>query len=926
MNNRYRRRGLPLCLVALSLAIPSAMRAQDAPIANAGSSNPTAAVTPPAGDASHERLAPTARAVRLEGEFELDGVLDEAVWRTAPPVTSFYQRDPDEGEPATQRTEIRFAFDDETLYVGARMFDDMGADGVVSRLVRRDNWTNSDLLTITFDTFLDHLGQTQLSINPAGVRGDAFGPGGSFPDDSWDPVWRARAAIDEEGWTAEFEIPFSQLRFPQGTDQRWGLQIERFVHRLNESQVWSFWWKNESGGPSRYGHLEGIEAPAVGTNKLEILPYVVSTTSRNGTVDDANPFVSQTEADFRAGVDLKYLLTSNLTLNATFNPDFGQAEVDPAVVNLSAFETFFPEKREFFIAGQGLFGFGGFNCMFCSNVSSLSMLFTRRIGRTPQGASFATSAGDYADVPANTTILGAAKVTGRTAGGLSLGLLNAVTGAEDAEVAIGDQRRNVRVEPLSNYFAGRVKKDFLDGDLQIGGILTSVVRDLDDPDLESMMLSHSEGLGVDGQLWWGDRTYRLMASAAVTNIAGSEEAVLRRQRSSARYFQRPDREHGGNGLFTDRFDPTLTTMRGFGTYTRIAKDAGDWRWESMLNVRSPGFENNDIAFLTRTDFVYMNANVNRQFTTPTKYYRRLDFTAGAQQNYNFDGDLTDRQYHAWAGTQTPFWWWVNGFYLHRPSTFDDRLTRGGPVVRRPAVDFMSIFFETDSRKPVTFWTNLTHGRNDEGARDYGLNFGVNLKPRSNIQLSVSPSYSVGESTAQYVTAVDDPTATDFFGRRYVFADLDQKFLSFNTRLNVTFTPTMTLELFLQPLFSANDYSRFKEFDAPRQVDKSVYGEDVGTIQETQANGRTQFVIDPDGAGPAESFTVADPDFNFRSLRGNAVLRWEYLPGSTLFLVWTQDRSSFDSVGNLDFDRDRTALFEAPADNIFLIKINYWLGM
>ena len=920
--NRCAKPTLAAAFLYACLANPAAVHAQDSAIADTGGGGTATAVTPPAGDAAHERLAPLARAVRLTGPIELDGRLDEPIWASAPAVTEFIQRDPNEGEPATQRTEVRFAFDDKTLYIGARMYDDMGAEGVVSRLVRRDNWLDSDQLTITFDTFLDHLGQTELSINPAGVRGDAFGPGGSFLDDSWNPVWRADAKVDSLGWTAEFEIPFSQLRFPQGIDQRWGLQINRFVHRLNESQVWSFWRKNESGGPSRYGHLEGIEAPAVGTNKLEVLPYVVSTTLRRGSVEEGNPFVEETEVKPRAGVDLKYLLTSNLTLNATINPDFGQAEVDPAVVNLSAFETFFPEKREFFIEGQGLFSYGGFSCYFCSNVSSLSMTFTRRIGRPPQGASFAHNAGDYADVPDNTTILGAAKVTGRTGGGWSIGLMNAVTGAEDADVVAGSERFERRVEPLSNYFIGRVKRDLLDGDLQVGGIVTSVVRDLEDPDLASIMNSHAEGFGIDGQLWWGDRTYRLMANAAMTSISGSEEAILRRQRSSARYFQRPDREHGGNGLFTDRFDPSLTSMRGFGTYTRLAKESGDWRWETALNTRSPGFENNDIAFLTRTDFVWMNANVNRQFTTPTKYYRRLDFTAGAQQQYNFDGDLTDRQYHAWGGTQTPFWWWFSGFYLTRPSTIDDRLTRGGPAVRRAGIDYMSVSMESDSRKKISFHSQFSHGRNDEGARDYDFNAGINFKPVSNVRLSVSPGFSKGQSTAQYITAVEDPTATDFYGTRYVFSDLDQKTLSLNTRLNVTFNPRMTLELFVQPLFSANDFSRFKEFDAPRELAKSVYGEDVGTVQQVDGD----YVIDPDGAGPAESFTVSDPDFNFRSLRGNAVFRWEYRPGSTLFLVWTQDRSSVGSVGDFDFGRDRDALFDAESDNIFLIKVNYWLGL
>ncbi|UCG88442.1 MAG: carbohydrate binding family 9 domain-containing protein, partial [Gemmatimonadota bacterium] len=377
----------------------------------------TPLVTPSSGTPEHDLLAPRAHVMQIRDEIRLDGRLDEPIWQTAPAVTSFTQREPNEGQPATQLTEIRFVYDDAKLYVGARMYDELGAEGVVSRLVRRDANAQSDELTITFDTFHDHIGQTMFSINPAGVRGDAFGY-----DDSWDPVWRAHAQVDSLGWVAELEIPFSQLRFARDSGQVWGLQIRRFVHRLNEVSVWSFWHLNDMGGPSRFGHLDGFGQIRARTNRLEALPYAVSQLDvTGGEVDAANPFTGKTQSDYRIGLDLKYLLTSNLTLSATVNPDFGQAEVDPAVVNLSAFETYFPEKREFFIEGRANFGFGNFWCQFCSNVSSLRMLFTRRIGRQPQGGFLAHDAGEFADVPNASTILGAAKITGKT-GGTSIGV------------------------------------------------------------------------------------------------------------------------------------------------------------------------------------------------------------------------------------------------------------------------------------------------------------------------------------------------------------------------------------------------------------------------------------------------------------------------------------------------------------------------
>jgi hypothetical protein len=870
----------------------------------------------------HLTPRPEARAVHMTGEFLLDGRLDDAVWQAAQPATDLRQNQPHEGQPATQRTEVRFAFDDAAIYVGARMFDDRGAAGVRTRLVRRDGDINSDYVEVIFDTYHDHIGRLFFLVNPSGVKSDANGLGGGG-DNSWDPVWEVKTVIDTLGWTAEMRIPLSQMRFPATrAEQTWGLQIWRQVNRLNELSQWAWWGIQEAGGPPFFGHLSGLvlgRAPG----KAELLPYMVGRSANAPVQDAADPFEDPHALDGRAGVDARILLTSNLTLNATVNPDFGQVEVDPAVVNLSAFETFFEERRPFFIEGAGYFGFGGLSCYFCSNVSSLSMFYTRRVGRSPQmtGNAFA-SGGQFADLPENTTILGAAKLTGRTPSGWSIGLMDAVTRRERATFERADSTRGeATVEPLSNYFVGRVAKDLRGGATVIRAMGTSVWRDLDDPYLDARLSRHSEAFGLSTDMWFGKRDYRLMAQIAGTQVSGSASAIARLDTSSARYLQRPDRDGAP-------YVPGRTSMTGLGAYTRFSRETGHMLWEVSTNIRTPSFENNDISFLSQADYYYMSANVLPQWTKPTKTYRNLFFIAGGQQRYNFDGDMTDRQVHLYAYMQLLNYWDGNVFYLHRPSLYDDRLSRGGPLLKRPGVDVWSINLSSDRRKNIAGNAGSEINRDGDGFWDISAYLNLTLQPASNVTISLGPSYFRGTTGVQYVLTRTDATATTFYGRRYVFADLLQKSISMNTRFNVTFSPTLSLELFMQPLISSGAFSRFKEYAAPRGLQRLVYGEDVGTasIQPGPPDTPDQVVIDPDGGGPAAQFAFRDPSFTFRSLRGNAVLRWEYRPGSTLFLVWSRDGSSSLTRGRLDFGEDLRALFEGPSTNIFLIKVSYWLGI
>jgi hypothetical protein len=881
------------------------------------------AQTPTRGGAQNGNVHPTpppvAIAARRTGPIALDGKLDEPDWRLGTPATDFRQSQPHEGEPATQRTDVRFLYDDDYLYIGARMFDTDGAAGIRTRLVRRDDEFDSDYIEIIFDTYHDHLSRVDFMTNPSGSKEDSYGPNGANLDQAWDAIWEVKTQVDSLGWTAEFRIPLSQLRFPvRDSAQTWGLQVWRQENRLNELSMWAFWRLNETGGPAKFGHLEGLQLTRA-PGRVEVLPYTVGRETSLPGIDPADPFRRPHAYDARIGADFKYLVTSNLTLSGTVNPDFGQVEVDPAVVNLSAFETFYQEKRPFFVEGSGLFDFGYFNCFFCSNVSSPNLFYSRRIGRAPQGAGNAYARGDFADVPDNTRILGAGKLTGQVAPGWTLATLDAATARETARVDSAGQRLDVQVEPFTNYFVSRLSHD-LPGGSFIRGMVTSVTRSLGDSTLRTQLNTHSEAAGLETMLWWGRRTWRLMANVAATQIAGSAADILAKEQSSARYFQRPDRRNGSNGLFSNAYDSSLTTMRGYEAYARVAKESGDWLWELSTNVTSPGFEANDVAFNSQADRIWMSTNLLRQWTKPTKLVRSSAFIVGGQQAYNYSHDLVDRQAQLFGQVQLLNYWTIAGFVMYRPPRLDDQLARGGPVLGRAELLFASLQVATDYRKPLALNTQPDYYCADTHC-SWDVYLSATLKPAPNISLTLGPKYFYLNTGIQYVTSVADPTATAFYGRRYVFANMHQRTLSMDTRLNVTFTPELTLQLYVQPLIASAHYFDFKEFNRPRTLERSVYGVDMGTIS---AAGGT-YTVDPDAAGPAPSFSFANPDFNYRSLRGSAVLRWEWRPGSTLYVAWTQTRSMAADVGNLDLRRDWRELIGTPPENVFLVKVNYWLG-
>jgi hypothetical protein len=891
---------------------------------------PVTSVTAP-GTMSQADPRPSVAATLRSDAISVDGRLSEGAWQTATPIVDFHQQIPDEGKVPSQRTDVRILFDANAIYVGARMYDTAGPAGIRKLLVRRDQLLDdnaSDKIALVLDPYHDRQTRVWFELNPLGVKGDHLNG-----DPSFDPVWEGAASIDSLGWTAEFRIPLSQLRFPRDSVQTWGFQIWRTLARRNEFDMWAFWRNNESGGPGYFGTITGL-ALAQQPRQLELLPYVV-TKSKFAFPTPGDPFRSKQEMTSRVGGDLRYNITSAFTLDATVNPDFGQVEVDPAVVNLSDFETTFQEKRPFFVANSSAFSFGGLNCFFCSNVSSLNVFYSRRIGRRPQMIDVLSDEVDYVDAPDATTILGAAKITGRTATGLQVAMLEALTNRVMARYIAnpGEPTLEREVEPRTNYFVGRLRQDLRKGDTRVGMITTLTNRFMGDSTERTRLRSSAQLVGTDILHYWNKRSYSFWGQLAVSNVNGDSAAIRRTQLTSAHYFQRPDRSATSDGLFDIKYDPTRTSLRGYGFYGRLAKESGDWLWETSQNWRSPGFEVNDIAALGRTDYKWMQASVLRQWTKPGKWYRDAAAIVGAQQQYNYDGDLTDRQGEIWGRVTFPNYMGLSGFTIHRPPTFDALRTRGGVVVKSSGYDFYSMNANGDSRQRVSWdgggdWAkDIT----DDGWVGEGY-ANLIVKPRENIRLSFGPSYSRNVEPKQFVTNITDPTNTRFGGLRNVFAELDQQSLSMNTRLNATFSPTLTLELFAQPFLASGRYSNLKEYATPRTSDVLLYGRnvgrDVGTlIIERDAAGKLQrYRIDPDEAGPAAEFTVDNPDFNVRSLRGTAVVRWEYKPGSTVFFVWTQERSGSDAYGDFDFSRDRSALFRDRPVNVFQVKASYWLGI
>jgi hypothetical protein len=880
-------------------------------IAHAALAQTPAATTGPSVVRPHDQ-APTATAARRNGSVSIDGRMDEAAWQAATPVTDFRQFDPNEGQPASERTEARILIDDDAVYVGMRLFD-REPRLIQSQLARRDESIEGDLVEVTFDSYHDHLSAVIFRLSAGGARRDATVSANGNSDNSWDAVWEGSTTVDSLGWTAEFRIPLSQLRYSRNQkDQVWGLQLGRKIARKAEVSFFALTPKTQQQGINRYGHLTGLR-DLRSTRRIELVPYVLAKND-NPAAAANDPFRKRNDVVPGAGVDVKVGLTSNITLDATFNPDFGQVEVDPAVVNLSAFETFFPERRPFFVEGSNIFSFGDMRTNNSSN--GYTFFHTRRIGRSPQGFVNAPDV-TFVDAPVETTIAAATKLTGRSRSGWSLGVLDALTTKEEARYRTidGTDHRAI-VEPRANYFIGRVKRELRQGSSSIGVGVTAANRDLTE-ELEPFFRKAAYVGGVDWTHAWANRTWSLDGNVVVSHNTGSAQAIDALQTSPARYFQRPDRE-------SYRRDPTKTSLTGHVAEMSLAKLAGThWTGSLTLQDYSPGFEVNEAGFLGETDMRGFAPLIAYSEQKPGKHVRNWAQFLFWNPSWTYDGDMTFNGVGAITEAEMSNFW---HYFLRldwRPPVYDMGLTRGGPIARVVQQRAIQTEIASDRRKRYTYGVASSYSMNLAGGRGFSLSPRATLRPSSALRITLQPTFSRTHAMGQFVTRITDANATDTYGSRYVFATLDQRQLAMVTRVDWTFTPTLSLQLFAQPLLASADFKDYKEFTKPRAFEFDIYGKDKGTITRDDATRR--YTVDPDGAGVASAFSFAERDFNRRSLRGNAVLRWEYRPGSALFLVWQQSRFGSIPSGEFDFGRDIDALWNVQPENVFVIKGTWWIG-
>jgi hypothetical protein len=819
--------------------------------------------------------ASAASAARATAPPVIDGIPGDPEWDAAPVIDQFLEYEPNEGAETRFRTEARVLYDDRNLYVQVRMFDP-APDSIVSQLSRRDVRAYSEHIKLVIDSYHDRRTAYQFALNPAGVKRDFYVHGDANEDPSWDAVWDGEATIDSLGWTAEFRIPLSQLRFGNKPEHTWGLMIVRDIARTGQRISWPLYRRNVQGYVSQSGVISGIrDLPS--PRRLEIVPYVVT---KNVTVPDATGFGHEQQTT--GGADIKYGLASNLTLDATINPDFGQVEADPAVLNLTAFETFFQERRPFFLEGTGIFSFR----VNCGDIDSgcTGLFYSRRIGRSPQ------LGGVYSD-PSNataTTIVGATKLTGRLGNGLSIGVLDAVTQEERDPL---DQT----IEPRTNYAVARLQQDLNDGQSGIGVMFTGVNRQLDEFSDDFLRRSAYAG-GVDLRHRFLNGDYELAAMVSGSRVSGTPEAIGLLQQCSGfgctHNYARPDGEV--------EFDPTRTSLNGNAQRVSVSKFGGArTRFQSVYQRYSAGYDINDLGFLARDDQQLFRNWFALRYNEPTSVYRTAQFNFNHYTDWTAGGLTTGFGLNQNSHVQFQNQMWAHLGFNYSPewvTTFDDRTARGGPAVRKSASANFWGGIEGDGRKRVTPYFWFGGGKSDDGRSDFWyVEPTVSFRASSRFELSFGAFYESSVNDNQFRGNLEDSAGT-----HHTFARLDQSTLRLTSRLNVTATPTLSLQVYAQPFISTGTYTDWRELADPRAKE---YGDRYQTF-----NGG-----DPGG-------------FNFKQFQSNTVVRWEYRPGSALFFVWSQGRDTFDSqASEFRFSRDTRHLFRQHPNNTFLIKASYWFN-
>ena len=841
-----------------------------------------------------------ATAIRVgEGAVRVDGRLDEPLWEQAPGIDDFVQKEPVEGTPPTERMEIRFVYDSSALYVGARMYKAPGS-AIQAPMGRRDRPEQAENIQVALDTFHDRRTAYVFGVTASGVRIDRFHPEDNEAtfDEGFDPVWQARTNITEQGWTAELWIPFSQLRFNNAADQLWGLNVRRYVPTHDEDDYWVPIPRTVTAWSSRFGELGGIRS-LPSNRRLELLPYVAGASTISANANPDNPFDRGGNLASRAGADIKIGVGPNLTLDATINPDFGQVEADPAEVNLSGVETFFDEKRPFFTEGAGLLNL----------VPVANFFYSRRIGAPP----IAVASGDFVEAPAASTILGAAKLTGRTASGLSIGAMTAITDAEDAQVFMRTTSltSNSPVSPRTSYAVARVQQEFGRNKSTVSGMATMLHRDLEAGSaLAGLLPRNAFTVAGDSVLRFKEGEYVLTSWAGMSHLDGEPEAVARVQRASAHYAQRPDRDYAV-------YEPTRTTMSGFKAGSSLQRQGGrHWIWTIQHDNESPNLELNDLGRLGNGDGLQFVGDLRYRETRPGPIFRSYWVGTRQTNEWNYGGDHVTRTAQVYANQVWRNFWTTQGSYTLTRRRLDARLTRGGPLMEVPEGWSTNVQLRNRASSQTSWNTQMTVSGDEDGGFSREFLASIAVRPGPQWQLSIAPSFLREFGTQQYITSMAGGSEQTY-RRRYIFGAIDRRTYATQVRLTYTFKPDVTLDVYAEPFAASGGYADIGELAAARTRQRRTYGSD-GTTAAQQGDGS---LLVTDGTA---TFTVRNNDFNVRSFRSNVVLRWEYRPGSTMYFVWQQDRYVSESAGTRIGLGDPFRGLGEPGNNFFVVKTSFWL--
>lgn len=831
---------------------------------------------------------------------QIDGHIDDQAWVLVPWSSDYTELTPDQNSEPSEQTRFKILYDNKNMYIAVRCYDSE-PEKIVKRLSRRDGF-EGDWVEFNIDSYHDKRTAFSFTISAAGVKGDEFISNNNNFDRSWNPIWYVKTNVDEKGWTAEIRIPLSQLRFSNDPDQVWGIQSTRRFFRNAERSTWQRVPQNAPGWVSEFGELHGLKNLEP-QKQLEIQPYTVSKLETYKP-EKGNPFKTGRDGDLTAGLDAKIGVTNDLTIDLTINPDFGQVEADPAAIALDGFQIFFREQRPFFVENKNIFDY-----QFGNNQDNL--FYSRRIGRSPQG-SVNDGGVVYSTGPENTTILGAAKFSGKTKNGWSLGILESLTSREFASTVNEDGvEGEVQIEPLTNYLVTRAQKDFNDNNSFIGVIFSATNRE-SAPNLDFLHRA-AYSSGIDFRHNWKDRKYYVKGNLIMSTVQGSEEAILRTQKSIVHLFNRVDAGHV-------EVDPTRTSLTGTGGSLELGKaGGGHWRYNGGVEWRSPELELNDVGFLRQADEVRQYSGVRYMTLQPFGKFRRISADAKQYGTFDYEGNFNGVGFDMYVNMQFESNWWFESGTGYQPANFSNAFLRGGPRWRFSDQNYAYMFFGSDNRKKFSLHLGQIYewaAQNNASLQRYVLR--LRYQPFDAFSLAMLTEYRNNPNKTQYVAAAN-------YGdlNRYVLGGIDQKTLFTSFRMNYNINPNLSVQYYGQPYISRGVYSGFNYVNDPTAGDLNDriirYSEEQIAFDE----GQEQYVVDENTDGRAD-YSFAKPDFNFVQFRSNLVLRWEYIPGSEIYLVWSQGITELGDPGEKLFQALDTNLLQNQPQNIFLLKATYRL--